>query len=200
MGFSITTTSGKILASVALVGTAAAVAGLGTYGGFTDSTTTADQKVTAGEVVIELGSTGNTLTTAVADLLPGDSVEKFATLTNSGSALNGVALTATTANATVLTTDAVNGLQVTIESCSTTWTPVANGPDTCTPGATSVLATSPIIGANRALSNLASIAASSSDYLKITTKLPATADNTFQAKSSTISFTFDATQRTATVK
>lgn len=199
MGFSITTTSGKILASVALVGTAAAVAGLGTYGGFTGSTK-ADQEVASGKVVIELGSTGNTLTTAVADLLPGDSVEKFATLTNSGSALNGVALTASTANATVLTTDAVNGLQVTIESCSTTWTEVSNGPDTCAAGAKSVLATSPVIGANRALSNLASVASGSSDILKITTKLPATADNTFQTKSSTISFTFDATQRTATVK
>lgn len=199
MGFSITTTSGKILASVALVGTAAAVAGLGTYGGFTGSTK-ADQEVASGKVVIELGSTGNTLTTAVADLLPGDSVEKFATLTNSGSALNGVALTASTANATVLTTDAVNGLQVTIESCSTPWTEVSNGPDTCAAGAKSVLATSPVIGANRALSNLASVASGSSDILKITTRLPATADNTFQTKSSTISFTFDATQRTATVK
>ena len=35
MAISLKTTSGKILASVALVGTAAAVAGMGTYGAFT---------------------------------------------------------------------------------------------------------------------------------------------------------------------
>lgn len=57
MGISMKTTSGKILASVAPVGTAAAVAGMGTYGGFTSSTT-ADQQVTAGIVTIDLGQAG----------------------------------------------------------------------------------------------------------------------------------------------
>ena len=92
MSISMKTTSGKILASVALVGTAAAVAGMGTYGAFT-STTSASQAVTAGTVVIALNEAGaaNTLNVPVTGLLPGDSVEKIATLTNTGnSALNSI--------------------------------------------------------------------------------------------------------------
>ena len=72
MAISLKTTSGKILASVALVGTAAAVAGMGTYGAFTSSTS-ASQAVTAGTVTIALGAPGpaNTLNVPVAGLLPG---------------------------------------------------------------------------------------------------------------------------------
>jgi spore coat-associated protein N len=199
MGTSMKTTSGKILASVALVGTAAAVAGMGTYGAFT-STTSASQAVTAGTVVIDLGAS-NTLAVAVTGLLPGDSVEKFATLTNSGSsALNNITLTASTASPTALTSDTTKGLQLTIESCSTAWTVVAAAADTCSGTTTTVLAKSPVIGANQELAGLASLAARGTDNLKVTTTLPTTADNTFQGLTSTIVIAFTGTQRTETVK
>lgn len=201
MGVSMKTTSGKILASVALVGTAAAVAGMGTYGAFT-STTSASQAVTAGTVVIDLGAgASNTLAVPVTGLLPGDSVEKFATLTNSGSsALNNITLTASTTSPTFLTSDTTKGLQLTIESCSTAWTVVAAAADTCSGTTTTVLAKSPVIGANKVLAELASVAASGADNLKVTTSLPPTADNTFQGLTSTIDFAFTGTQRTETVK
>ncbi|MCO4236271.1 TasA family protein [Pseudarthrobacter raffinosi] len=194
------TTSGKILASVALVGTAAAVAGMGTYGAFTGTTTTVDQQVTAGTVDIDLTDPG-TLNVAVAGLLPGDSVEKFATLKNTGnSTLNTVTLTTNAAVSSLLTTDATNGLQVTIDACNVAWTVVAAAPDTCSGTQTAVLANGSIIGTGKALANLASVTAGSSDRLKITTSLPTSADNTFQGLTSTIGFTFDATQRTAAVR
>jgi len=203
MGISMKTTSGKILASVALVGTAAAVAGMGTYGAFT-STTSASQAVTAGTTVISLTGT-NTLVDSVSGLLPGDSVEKFVTLSNpaGNSDLNAVTLsttspTPTTAN--ILTTDVTNGLQLTIESCTTAWTVVANGADTCSGTPATVLAKTSIIGANRTLANLASRTAAGADNLKVTTSLPTTASDSFQGLSSSITFTFDATQRTGTVK
>lgn len=200
MGLSIKTTSGKILASVALVGTAAAVAGMGTYGAFTGSTTTVDQAVTAGTVVIDLTDPG-TLSVPVTNLLPGDSVEKFATLSNTGdSNLNAVKLTVSTATPSLLTTDATDGLQLTIAACSVAWTAVANGVDTCSETETSVLASGSAIGADKALSGLSSLTAASADHLKITTSLPTTAGNSFQGASSTIDFTFNATQRTGTVK
>jgi hypothetical protein len=202
MGLSISTTTGKILASAALVGTAAAVAGLGTYGGFTDSTTTADQQVTAGTTDIELNS--GTLTNTVTGLLPGDSVEKLVTLSNAGdSGFNAVTLTTALpleATANLLTGDATNGLQLTIESCSGAWTSVPNGVDTCDGTTKPVLATTRILGTGVALNNLASLTASASDNLKITTSLPESADNTFQGLSSTVQFTFDATQRTGTIR
>lgn len=200
MGLSIKTTSGKILASVALVGTAAAVAGMGTYGAFTGSTTTVDQAVTAGTVVIDLTSPG-TLSVPVTNLLPGDSVEKFATLGNTGdSDLNTVTLTVSTTTPSVLTTDETNGLQLTIAACSVAWTAVANAADTCSGTETSVLTSGAVIGADKALSGLSSLTAGSADHLKITTALPTAAGNSFQGATSTIDFTFNATQRTGTVQ
>lgn len=201
MSISMKSTSGKILASVALVGTAAAVAGMGTYGAFT-STTSASQAVTAGTVVIALNQAGaaNTLNVPVTGLLPGDSVEKIATLTNSGnSALNSITLTAGTTTPSLLTTDTANGLQLTIQSCSTAWTGTA-APYTCSGTTTTVLASGPVIGADKALAGLASVASGAADNLKVTTSLPTTAPNTFQGATSTITFDFTGTQRTGTVK
>lgn len=198
------TTSGKILASIALVGTAAAVAGMGTYGAFTSSTT-ASQNVKAGTVKIALGqTTADTLNVPVTGLLPGDSVEKLVTLANTGdSALGTVSLTTadTATPVSALSTDGTNGLQLLIENCSTAWTGTA-APYTCPSPATktTVLASSPIIGANRALANLTALTNGKTDNLKVTTTLPSAATDAFQGIASTISFNFSATQRAATVK
>ncbi|MDQ0689932.1 TasA family protein [Arthrobacter sp. W4I7] len=198
MGISMKSTPGKILASVTLVGAAAAVAGLGTYGAFT-STTNASQEVKAGRVVIELGGTVNTISNPVAGLLPGDSVEKFVTLSNTGdSDFNAVTLTTTASTGTLLTSDVLNGLQLTVEACTTDWVAVANGPDTCA-GSKTVVASTPILG-TRVLTAPASLTATKSDHLKITTSLPTNAGDAFQGLTSTVNFTFDATQRTASVK
>ena len=201
MAISLKTTSGKILASVALVGTAAAVAGMGTYGAFTSSTS-ASQAVTAGTVTIALGTgASNTLNVPVAGLLPGDKVEKLVTLSNTGNSdLNNVTLT-TSAGATgsLLTTDTVNGLQLTIENCSVPWTGAA-APYTCGGTKTTVLASVPVITANTVLNNLTSLTSAKTDNLKVTTAFPTTADNTFQGATSTIAFSFTGTQRTQTTK
>jgi spore coat-associated protein N len=201
MGISMKTTTGKILASVALVGTAAAVAGMGTYGAFSSSTA-ANAAVTAGTVEIALGATAaDTLSVPVAGVLPGDTVEQLVTLANTGdSDLNAVTLI-TDAGATVsaLTSDAVNGLQLTIENCSTPWTGAA-APYTCGGTKTEVLASTPIIGANRALANLTALTAEKTDYLKVSTTLGTDFDNIHQGATSTIGFTFSGTQRTETVK
>ncbi|MET1087502.1 MAG: TasA family protein [Arthrobacter sp.] len=205
MGISMQSTSGKILASVALVGTAAAVAGMGTYGAFT-STTSASEAVTAGTVAIALGETGaatNTLNVPVTGILPGDRVEKFVTLSNTGnSALNNITLTTAAAEtpASPLATDAAYGLQLTIENCTIAWTVVAAGEDTCGGTKTTVLASSPIIGANKVLANLTALSSGTTDNLKVTTALPTATPTSFQGATTTIGFTFTGTQRTETVK
>lgn len=203
MGISLKTTTGKIVASVALVGTAASVAGLGTFGAFS-STTSASQAVTAGTVTIALPAAGvdNTLNVAVTGMLPGDKVEKLVKLSNTGNSdLNNVTL-ATDAGTTgsLLTTDATNGLQLTIENCSTAWTGTA-GSYVCSGTQSTVLASGPIItGTAKTLANLTALTSTKADNLKVTTALPASADNTFQGLTSTIGFTFTATQRTAVSK
>ena len=80
-------TAAKLLASASLVGTAAAVAGLGTFGTFT-STTTASADQSSGTVVIALGNTGastNRLTVNATGLVPGDTVQRSVDLANTGS-------------------------------------------------------------------------------------------------------------------
>jgi spore coat-associated protein N len=196
MGISMKTTSGKIIASVALVGTAAAVAGLGTFGAFT-ATTSASQAVDAGTIEVGIHSDNNTMTSPIVNMLPGDTVTKFVTLDNTGdSNLGTVSLTTTpvvtpAAPESILTSDATNGLKITVESCATPWTG-----NTCA-GSITAIANQPIIGANRDLGTVSSLTAGAESYLKITTVLPADANNDFKNAAGAVTFTFDATQRAA---
>jgi spore coat-associated protein N len=200
----IMSTRAKLLASTALLAAAAGAAGLGTFGSFT-STTSASQAVSAGTVNIALGTAntpGNRLTVAAGNIVPGDTIQRTAVLTNSGNqALANVTLTTTAAPSSLLDTDATNGLQVVIQKCATAWTEGGTAPKytyTCTGGATSVLATRAVIGANIALSGLSSVNASGTDNLMVTMTLPVGADNSFQGLTSTVNFAFTATQRAGT--
>jgi spore coat-associated protein N len=202
-------TSGKILASVALLGVAASVAGLGTYGSFT-STTSASETVTAGTVKVALGAAGtavNRLTVPAVGVVPGDSIQRVAVLTNAGNqdfggvTLSTTAVTTQTAPATKLTTDALNGLQAAIDACSVPWTEAGTAPVytyTCSGTTTPVLQTRPIVGTDLVLSNLQSITSTKADNLRVTATLPTAANNDFQGLSSTVDFAFTATQRAAT--
>ncbi|MHA7197780.1 TasA family protein [Arthrobacter alkaliphilus] len=204
MGLSLTTTTGKVIASLALVGTAAGVAGLGTYGAFTSSTS-ASNTVASGIVNIALGATGTTnrLSVAASGLVPGDTVQRVATLTNAtgNQNLSAITLTTTAAPTSLLDTNTTMGLQVTVDACSVPWTEAGTAPAytyTCSGTTTSVLASRPVIGANTALANLTSVTAGHTDNLRVTLTLPATADNTLQNQTSTIAFNFTGNQRTAT--
>ncbi|MEC5197800.1 spore coat-associated protein N [Arthrobacter sp. PL16] len=204
-GLSMKTTSGKVLASVALLGVAASVAGLGTYGSFT-STTSASETVTAGTVDVRLGAAGtdaNRLTIAATGVVPGDTIQRAATLTNAGNQnFGGVTLSTTaTGTASKLTSDPVNGLQVAVDACSLPWTETGTAPAytyTCSGSVSSVLPSRAIIGTDIVLSSLQSITTSSADYLRVTATLPTAADNSFQGLTSSVNFAFTATQRAAT--
>jgi spore coat-associated protein N len=206
MGLNLKTTTGKVVASLALVGTAAAVAGLGTYGAFTSSTS-ASSNVGSGTVNIALGASGtaaNRLSVAASGLVPGDSVQRAVTLSNAAGnqGLSGITLTTTATTSSRLDTVAAMGLQLTIESCPVAWTESGTSPAytyTCT-GATTVLASRPVIGANLPLTGLTSTAAGQTDNLRVTLSLPVTADNSMQTQNSAIDLSFTGTQRTGTAK
>lgn len=196
----------KILASVVLVAGAASVAGMGTFGAFT-STTTATEAVSTGKVVIGLTQHA-TLGTSVAasNLVPGDTVQRAVTLTRSADteAFGSVKLTTTGSTANLLTSDVSNGLQMAIDQCTGgTWTKGTGNDLTCTGGTvTSILAASPVVGANRdlAAATTALNGAGAKSELRVTLSLPTAANNDFQGLSNTINFTFDATQRAAQAK
>lgn len=182
----------KVLASAALVGGAASVAGLGTFGAFT-STTTASQDVATGKVVL---SSTSTFGTPVTNMVPGDTIARTVTLTRSTDteAFGSVKITTAGTSSNLLTSDATNGLQMKVEECSVAWN---NG--ACSGTTTTVIAQRAVVGATDVpAATLASLnGAGKAANLKVTLSLPTSADNTFQGLSNTINFTFDATQRAA---
>ena len=194
----------KVAASFAVVGVASAVAGLGTFATFTSSTS-ASNAVATGTVVIALGSTGastNRLNIDASTVAAGDTIQRSFDLSNTGSLdLSGVTLTSTASPSSLLDTDATDGLQMVIDKCSVAWTESGSAPYTYTCGGStsSVIASRAVIGSTLAMSNL-TLTAGSTDHLRLTLTLPGTAGNTFQNLSSTVSYAFTGTQRTATDK
>lgn len=196
--------SGKLLATVALLGAAASIAGLGTYATFT-STASQSHTIASGTVTIALGATGastNRLNIGASGLAPGDTIQRSVDLINSGSLdLASVTLTTTASPSSLLDTDTTNGLQMVIDKCSVAWTE-AGPPYTYTCGGTtsSVVASRPVIGSNLALSNLGATTAGATDHLRVTLTLPSGAGNNLQNQSSTVTYAFTGTQRAATNK
>lgn len=202
MRISLRTTSGKVLASAALIGSAAAVAGLGTFGSFT-ATTEATTVVTTGITKIDVNGNGgwNNMNIASAGLMPGDRIERLVTLTNAGDQdLVGMTLTTTDKApvASILTTDKTNGLQLAVENCAVAWSGTT-GAYTC-PAPISIIPTRSIVGANTPLLSLASVRGKGTDNLKVTVTLPVTADNAFQGITSSVAFAFAGIERGSVVK
>jgi spore coat-associated protein N len=194
----------KLLATVAVLGAAASIAGLGTYATWT-STTSESHTISSGTVTIALGATGaasNRLNVGASALAPGDTVQRSVDLANSGSIdLSGVTLTTTASPSSLLDTDATNGLQMVVDKCSVAWTEA--GPPytyTCSGTTSSVLASRAVIGSNLSLSNLVATTPGQTDHLRVMLTLPSGAPNTLQNQSSTITYAFTGTQRTATSK
>ncbi len=200
----LTSTRAKVLTTAAVLGAVAAIAGLGTFGTFTSSTT-ATQTFTSGTVQIALGTAGsatNRLTVNAGNLVPGDTIERQVQLSNTGNvSLASIGLTTVASPSSLLDTETTNGLQMTVQSCATAWTEAGTAPAytyTCSGGATSVLASRAIIGANISLPGLNSLTGGGVDHLMFTISLPSAAPNTMQGLTSTITFTLLGTQRAGT--
>lgn len=193
-------TAVKVLASVVLVGGAASVAGLGTFGAFT-STTSATEQVGSGKVVLTSAAGVQGLSVAATNMVPGDTAERSITLTRSSDteAFGSVKLTTAGTASNLLTSDATNGLQLKVDECSVAWTKSASGALACSGTTTTVVTQRGVIGSNLDLGAATATlnGATATSNLRVTVSLPASADNTFQGLSNTINFTFDATQRAA---
>jgi spore coat-associated protein N len=201
MRLAASSTAVKIFASVVLVGGAASVAGLGTFGAFT-STTTASESVASGKVVLSSAAGAVSMATPVADMVPGDVAQRAVTLSRSTdtTSFGSVKLTTTGSTANFLTSNATNGLQLKIDQCSVAWTKAASTNDlTCSGTTTSVVAQRAVIGADIDLAAATTTlnASGATSFLRVSVSLPAAADNTFQGLSNTLTFTFDGTQRAA---
>ena len=187
----------KLIASLAVLGAAAAIAGLGTYATFTSSTS-ASHTIATGTLSLTSGPT-NRLGTGASLVAAGDSLQRAIDLNYAGTISFGSATLTTTASpSSALDTDGTDGLHLAIDRCSVAWT--ESGPPytyTCGGSTSTVLASSPVIGTNTALSNL-TLTAGSTDHLRVTVTLPGTAGNSLQNLSSTITYTFAGIQRAGT--
>jgi predicted ribosomally synthesized peptide with SipW-like signal peptide len=190
----------KVVGSLAVLGTAAAVAGMGTFGSFTDSTTPVDTTIQSGTLSINVAQVGYAVPVTTAGFVPGDSVTRAINLVNDGSSpLGSVNFTSTATAGSILTTDTVNGLQLSLKSCSVAWTQggTAAAPTYTCAGTTQTLANGPAV-TTIGLPNPAALNAGGTDHLVFTVSLPASADNTFQGKSASLSLSFTGIQRSAT--
>jgi hypothetical protein len=186
----------KIVGALSAVGAAVAVAGLGTFGQFTDSTSPVNTKVDSGVVSIDVSSpSGASVPFSGGMMLAGDSRSALVDLVNDGTtALTAVTLKSTATSSSVLDQDAVNGLQLTVESCSVAWTTGAAAP-TC-PGTSRTFFTQPILVNNVALTSSAALAAGATDHLKLTASLPSSASgDAFEGATSNLNFVFTGSQR-----
>jgi hypothetical protein len=194
-------TARKVLGSLGVVGAAAAVAGMGTFGTFTDSTAPLNASVTSGTLSLDLNATNSTATLPMnaTGFVPGDSISRSVDLANSGNlALGGISMTSAATASSLLTTDTVNGLQLSVKSCSTTWTETitAGAASYACAGTTSTVINGPAV-TSAGLNAVASLNPGGVDHLVVTLALPSGADNRFQGLTSGLTVTFTGSQRTA---
>ncbi|NEK87966.1 hypothetical protein GCU60_19710 [Blastococcus saxobsidens] len=190
-------TARKIVGSLGVIGAAAAVAGLGTFGTFTDSSTPVNATIDSGTLSISATQVG-TLPLSVSGFVPGDSITRAVTLYNDGNLpFASITMGASVTKASILTTDAANGLQKSVRSCAVAWVQSGNT-YTCASGE-KLLGSGPVT-ADVALTGAASLAAHATDHIAYTISLPTTADNTFQGQTSAFALTFTGVQRTGTAR
>jgi hypothetical protein len=186
----------KIVGAISAVGAAVAVAGLGTFGNFTDSTSPVGTRVDSGVLSIDVSQPGGaSVPFAGGMMLAGDSRSAVIDLVNDGTTpLSAVTLRSWATSSSVLDQDTVNGLQLSVESCSVAWTSGAGAP-TCS-GTSRLYFTQPIVVNNVALTASAALAAGATDHLKLTAALPSSASgDAFEGATSNLNFQFTGSQK-----
>ena len=185
-------TARRVAGSVAVLGVAAAVAGLGTYSTFTDSTSPVVTGVGTGVLSLSLQSGGTAATVPFAGgaMMAGDSVDQALDLVNDGTtAFGSVTMKMTATTSSILDTDTSNGLQLKVQKCSVAWSG-----STCS-GTASTLYSGPMV-VTQALTGAASLNPGGVDHLLLTASMPASANGSaYQGKQSTLSLVFDGVQR-----
>jgi hypothetical protein len=188
-------TGARITGSIGVLAAAAAVAGLGTFGTFTDSTTPVLTQVDTGVLSIALSEAVEEATVPFVSggWVPGDRHQTVLDLVNDGTvAMSSVSLAIRATESSVLDSDARDGLQLLLESCSSPWDAVGDT-YTCA-GAVDTFYAGPVV-MDEELDGAATLAPGAVDHLRATVTLPESAGNGFQDVSSGFEFVFSGVQR-----
>jgi hypothetical protein len=180
--------------------------GGGIYAGL-NATATGTQSVSSGTLsLVVTTDVGAGFGQTYTNVAPGDVMNSYVDLTNGASlAAQGLTLGVTGTGSTRLTTDATKGLHVTINQCSTVWTLPAG---TCT-GSTTMMASTAVSVLTATPGSLVpgAVATNAVYHLQVSLSLPdqnettingTTPTTSIQGLSTTLTYTFDEAQRTAT--
>ena len=195
-----TRTSGnarKVVGSIGVLGAAVAVAGLGTFGSFTDSTAPISTEISSGTVSIDVSQPGITIPVTTPNFVAGDSMSRPVDLINNGTAaLSRISLASVAAAPGALTSDATNGLQLSVRTCTAPWTQggTAQAPTYTCPGSAYPLYSGPAV-MDAPLAGVSAVQAGGVDHLLLNVSLPASAGNGLMGQSSTLGLTFTGVQR-----
>lgn len=190
----------KILATVALVAGAGVVAGVGTFGAYTD-TTTADLTVGSGKVSVLMNDNDQGIHVDAANMVPGDKVVFPVSIKRAAGSveLGDLTLQTTITNHNALT----DALRLSVDSCSVPWT-VTGGVVTCTGGTATNVSTDGGLVGNGATSAwgqtsswLPALNNSTPVHLRATLTLPASAGSSTQGLTTGVTWKLVGTQRTA---
>jgi hypothetical protein len=189
-----------VVGAIAAIGAAVTVAGLGTMGGFTDSTAPVGTNVDTGVLSIDISQLGGTVPFSGGSMVAGDSRATLIDLVNDGNTpLSAVSLKSWATQSSVLDTDLVNGLQLRVESCPVAWS-TGSGAPTCG-GTVRLYSDGPIVVNNLTLTGSAALAAGATDHLRLTASLPSTASgDAFEGATSGLSFQFTGVQRNGSAR
>lgn len=213
MGMALSKSAGSVVLKIAIVATAAvggtAIVSSSVFAALTASATnTTGGSVTTGTLKLEQsasavsGITGG-FVTAITAMAPGDTINRYVTLTNSGN-LDAITPTLGLAGtgATLLTTDGTKGLQIAVSNCTVAW----SNAGACSGTATTVLTTKSALTMVTPQSlTLPSTLAGAVSNLKISVALPDQNENvlngalpvgTIQGLTTTLTWTFAQAQRT----
>jgi len=201
--------SGRTVVAIAFAGVAIAATGAGVYAGL-NATSTGTAAVASGTLSLTManGTGSQGFPQTVNNMAPGDVINSYVDLTN-GASLAGKALTLGVAGtgSTLLTTSTTKGLAVTVTQCSVAWTATTG---VCS-GTTTVLGTAsdPVATLSTTPNTLISgaVATSAIYHLQVSLALPdqnettvngSVPSNSIQGLSTTLTYTFTESQRTAT--
>lgn len=198
--------------AVAVVGAGVVVGtGFGVWASLNATASGTAQSISTGTLKLTMAANGVGFNQAISNVAPGDVVNRYVDLTNSGT-LDAQNLTVQVAatGSQALITDGVSpattkALRVSITSCSGTWAPTTG---TCSGTTSVVMAATPVSGLSSATSLIAgSITSGTVAHLQISTQLPDQTETTvngtlpsttIQGQNAQLAYTFTETQRTAT--
>lgn len=174
-----------------------------------ESKNTSAQPITSGTLKITQANNGVGFSSTIADMAPGDVVNRYVNYTNTGTlASKALRLKVADASPTLLSTDVTRGLQLVVTDCSAPWNP-ATGACSAT---TTQLLSAPLasLGSDTAFTGITGLAENTGAlHLQFSLTLPNAANNettvngvlpanTIQGLAAALTWTISETQRDAT--